>query len=484
MSTPAGSWIYEIGSATPGSGGGTNIPPVPALIIDTANVTVTLRNNDLAEVDIPYTVPGATAANYAGAAVYVEDPDASSSTGSPMDGTATLDGTNQVSGVWAYLRDNDAQASPTPVWIPVSTEARNVRIYLVAFGPHTTPVLHRATDANPSPSCVALIPAGADTYVSGMESAWLITNPSVMVNQKYSQNPPKYSLTFQYAPPTAEEEAHRPPGIGHFGGVEIWYDLSDGSRIDAGPQRYINSASAKWTSLDRSITEPLVTRVWFVSADDSFKQNSIVDGVTPYVDVTIDAAGAQAPDVTGLVIVTPPGITIDQNIDGSYDAKVPFAWNLPATTDNYGGIWLYLVNVAGGVAGHQTPFPQPLPGNAVQFNKRDNGGTVYISKIPSVAETWTVAAISVDVATGQLADNPAAVAHSPTVTFTIGPKGSGVAGGETGSVAIPTASADAVASGAGPASVSGAMSNILIEWPPSRASTTATGSSALSERSA
>jgi hypothetical protein len=391
------------------------------------------RETDEVEVDVTYTASAsATKATYAGSAIFIEDPDISSGTEAPLDGSTPLDGTAQVSGQWNPQRNQNTTKSPVAVLIPEGVVDRQVRIYLVPFGPNSTPQIVRANDTTqtPSPSVVVTIPAVSDTYTSSKEKAWLVTDPSVTVNSLFNLAPPKYTLTFTYTPPTPEEESHRPPGIAPFGGVVIWYEHFDtGERIQAMGQPYVATSpqvpqAAPWTSTQYDVGSSGF-RVYFVSMDTGGNQNSIVPGITPSVDITVDA-NIGAPKVTHFQIV--PGTDgVQYQPDGSYNEQATFSWTLPtadAGLARYAGMFLYRMATTG-----TAPVPVSF---WHQTSATDQQTTPTIPNMPSSQEIWTVAAISVDF-NGQLGDDPKTWGGpgwtSPVVAWTVGPPGIGVIGG-------------------------------------------------------
>jgi hypothetical protein len=402
----------------------------PAVTISGAKVIP--RETDLGEVDVTYAADAtATANNYAGAAVFIEDPDISSGTEAPLDGSMPLDGSAQVSGQWNPLRDQDTHKSPVAVLIPEGDVDRSIRIYLAAFGPNSSPQLVRANDTThtPTPSIVVTIPAVSSTYVSGMEVAWLVTNQGVKVNTEYNLAPPLYTLTFSYTPPTPEQEAHRPPGLSPFGGVAIWYKyFDDGRLIQAMQHPYVATSPQvgdveSWKSTEYQASKGSF-RVYFVSTDVGGNQNSIVDGITPSVDVTIDPT-TPVPKVTSLRIV-PGSASVQYLLDGSFVDIATFAWSLPTTgLARYAGLFLYRVATNG-----TAPVPAQIWS---QTSSTDMQATVEVSNVPSAPETWTIAAIAVDF-NGQLEDDPSTYGNnpgwtSPVVAWTVGPPGIGVTGG-------------------------------------------------------
>jgi hypothetical protein len=423
-----GSWIVEApGTGTGGSGG----VPGEAPPVTITGSKVIARETDLVEVDVTYTVnAAATSATYSGCAVYIEDPDISSGAEAPLDGSTTLDGSAQVSGQWNPLRDQDTHKSPVAVLIPEGDVDRSVRIYLAAFGPNSTAQLVRANDTTqtPTPSVVVTIPAVSSTYVSGMEVAWLVTNVGVKVNTEYNLAPPLYTLTFSYTPPTPEQEAHRPPGLSAFGGVAIWYKyFDDGRLVQAMQHPYVATSPQvgdveSWKSTEYQASKGSF-RVYFVSTDVGGNQNSIVDGITPSFDVTIDPT-TPVPKVTNLQIV-PGSAGVMYQLDGSFVEEATFSWVLPTEgLARYAGMFLYRVATNG-----SAPVPALIWS---QTSATDMQATVEISNVPAAPETWTIAGIAVDF-NGQLEDDPSTYGSpgwtSPVVAWTVGPPGIGVTGG-------------------------------------------------------
>src|SRR4030095_1230870 len=149
----AGTWIYEKGTVTGGGGGGGGVPAPPVSIVGSADVIC--RSDDRVEVDVAW-VPHASATpqNFLGVAVYLEDPDISSGKNVPLGDTATgedgipLDASVQVSGELAPNPVSESTKSPAVLMLDSTMgtvsgqtykKARNIRIYLAAYGPYSTP---------------------------------------------------------------------------------------------------------------------------------------------------------------------------------------------------------------------------------------------------------------------------------------------------------------------------------------------------------
>ena len=164
------------------------------------------RDNNQLEVDVEWApASNATAVNFQGVHVYLEDPDISTGPNVPLDGTALLDGTGQASGQWTPVLVNDSTTSPAVLLFdatsPGTPAVRNVRIYLAAYGPYSQPKLVRANTTGASPNILVEIAQGPSSYQSGMEWAFNVTDPHVEVTTDYNRPDPQYSLTFTYTPP-------------------------------------------------------------------------------------------------------------------------------------------------------------------------------------------------------------------------------------------------------------------------------------------
>ena len=441
-------YVTAGGSGGGGGGGGATIPSAPPVIICgiagspcTTPPDVLPRNDGVVEIDV-FWLPAASAtkSNFAGAAVYIEDPDISSGTQAPLDGTTQLNGLAQVSGQWAPVFQNNSTEAPAVVLIKKQAGDRKVRIYLEAFGPNSVPVLYRANGPTPTPSIVVDVP-GQQTGESGQEYAFLVTNPVVNVLPDFNRPDPNYYLTFGYTPP--DPSVPVPANLQPFSGCRIIFVPTDAT--DQNPQFSAQSdpglfVPTVWAAGYKSpIYDPshpaaagaAQFRCYFCSEDTLGDINSLVEGVTPYALASIPQI-TPAPDVTHFLISNPTTVWL---ADGSFVNQATLSWVLPSSAQ-YAGVILYLVSVTGTV----TPLSKfPLALTPQQANV-DTGFVLQIPNgmgavIPTNDETWTVAAISVS-AQGALADvpanygNPAATPafHSPTVTWTVGPPQPGSAG--------------------------------------------------------
>lgn len=420
------------GSGGGGGGGTATIPSAPPVtIVPPADVLP--RNNGVIEIDVNWTpAANATAANFAGAAVYLEDPDISSGLLAKLDGTTQLNATAQQSGQWAPVFQNNSTKSPAVVLTKKQAGDRNVRIYLAAFGPNTVAILNRANGPNPTPSIMVDVP-GQQIGNSGQEYAFLVTNPAVNVIPDFNRPDPNYYLTFSYTPP--DPTVAIPANLQPFSGCRIVFVPTDAA--DANPQFSAQTDSGLfvptvWAAGFKSpIFDPshpvaggsTQFRCYFCSEDTLGDINSLVEGVTPYALAVIPQI-TPAPDVTNFLIANPQTVWL---ADGSFVDQATLSWSLPSSAQ-YAGVILYLVNVTG------TPplskFPVAL--TAQQANV-DTGFVLQIPNgmgavIPANGEQWTIAAISVS-AQGALSDVPANYGnvnatpafHSPTVTWTVGP---------------------------------------------------------------
>jgi len=471
-----GSWIIETGGGG-GGGGPVTIPTAPPVKTPLAPAEIFFRDNHQVEIDLAWTeANNATVANFAGVAVYLEDPDISSGPNIPLDGTRVLDGTAQLSAQWAPVFVNNSTApsgkrTGTAVLFLDTTmgsvaggtfrKPRNVRIYLASYGPNTQANVIRATQPNATPNIMVEVAAAPIQYQSAMEWAFLCSNPNVTVTTDYNRPDPNYYLTFFYTPP--DSSIPLPKGVNAFGGCRIVFVSEDVNGMPQFPGTD-SGISVPVAQSESGYKSPVYTastsggnfRAYFCSEDDAqplgLHVNSLVDGVTPYFEVVVPPVPAVpiAPDVTGFTINGGASLDLAHTkfvwqLNGSFFAQATLAWNLP-TSDGahlYSGVFLYLVNVTGTV--HPlTPFPQLLTG---QQSSVDKGYSLEVSNIPANDETWTIAAISVS-GDGALSDNPADIKHAPTVTWTLGPPPPGSVGQEhappvtinAGAAATPTES--------------------------------------------
>ena len=259
---PIGRWIYEK-TNTSGGGGVVVAPDAPPVVpgVGTAREIY----NGLFEVDVPWTAgAGASPDNFAGVAVFLEDPDISTLAEAPLNGTASLDGTSQVSGKWQPVRETDSFTSPAVLQVDGQPAARDIRVYLQAYGKVTNATLVRANKTGATPSVKVTIPAAAGSYVSGQEYAWLITNPSVVTVPDFD-NPagPQYYFTFNYTAP--DPSIPLPPGLQPFAGVQTVYEYQDGRRAQA-VFLAVNKPDT-WISDEYSIGATQTYIIYFCSTD-------------------------------------------------------------------------------------------------------------------------------------------------------------------------------------------------------------------------
>jgi hypothetical protein len=449
---PSGStiWIQTAGAGggTSGGGGGGGVSPpaggvAPPVTIDPVASVLFMRNNHKIEVDVVWRKAGnATGRNFSGVAVYLEDPDISSGSQTPLDSTVVLDGSAQVSGDTAPAHVTDSTSSPAVVYpdsATTYTQSRNVRIYLASFGPGGLNPLVRANDpsgATATPNIMVEVPIGPDQGQSGMEWAFLVDKVQVSVATDYNRPDPKYSLVFVYDPP--DPSAPVPPGVNRFGGVRIVYIYYDAQgnpvfekATDTGIDVPATQASIGYKSspYDASAGGGKF-RVYFCSEDDStplgMHVNSLVDGVTPFADAIVPPIPVNSIDVGKFTISDQK---VEWQNDNTVEAIATFAWSLPDSTTygkRYAGVRLYLVGVGKDVGNDGsvplTTFPQAL--SEIQANV--DTGLILFEVAPTLPEIWTIAAISVD-SNGGLADDPTQFGHSPTtfhspiVQWNIGP---------------------------------------------------------------
>ena len=396
--------------------GGTTTPGgAPNVTIDKTdpngkpNPVITPRSNGQIEVQVYYTLaPEATADNFSGVDVYLEDPDISSQASMPMSGTRPMDGTtNQVSGKWTPVFENKSStvwtgsaAAHGPVDILVDNTStslkkgmdRKVRIYLASYGPNSNAVLVRANQPNATPSVIAAIPPPGTIYVRGQEYAWLVTNCQVQLETDFDRPDPNYRLLFSYTPPDLNTPL--PTGMNPFGGVDIFYAYPDVKNIDP---YYVITDSKVWVSVTDShgYLSPIYPaggggtfRAYFCSGDNSQPShvNQLIPGVTPYVQVTISLSLPNAPDITGFKLVK---TYWSRRYDGSLVAMADIAWD-KQTAANFGGVVFYLIATNPTDPNYKLPMQLDMVGDTATFD------TLEVLNWPVNAEDWTILAVSQD----------------------------------------------------------------------------------------
>jgi hypothetical protein len=410
------------GSGSSGGGGGGVAPPVQTPL---APAELIWRNNHKLEVDIQWTPdPKATKSNFSGVAVYLEDPDISSGDSIPLDGSVAMDGTAQVSGKWVPAYQNDSfptlpngggYAVVFPDVAANFRQTRNVRIYLASFGPGSPAALVPANQAGATPNELVEIPQGPDQGQSGMEWAFLITNPSVDVKTDYNRPDPKFYLVFTYDPPDPSTPV--PPGVNRFGGariVYVYYDSKDEPVFPGADTGISVPVAQSSTGYKSSVYDASAGgskfRVYFCSEDDSFPLgqhvNSLVDGVTPWIDANVPMLPNNQLDVGNFTISDE---TVGWQWDNTLVAQATFAWSLPDASTagkRYAGVRLYLVDVVADT-GNDGSVPLSLPRRLTDTQANVDTSLTDYETPPRQPEVWTIAAISVD-ANGGLVDEPTA----------------------------------------------------------------------------
>jgi hypothetical protein len=421
----AGTWIYEKGTT---SGGGTFIPSdAPDVVIDVATSKVREIYDGQFEVSVFWTAgAGSTAENFKGVAVFLEDPDISELAQAPMDGTARLNSTAQVSGRWTPIRENDSFVSPAVIIINGKPKDRKIRVYLQAFGNVTNATLVRANKPNATPNIQLTIPAAVGKYVSGEEFTWLITNPTAIVITDF-ENPtgPVFRLQFSFTPP--DPSIPLPPGLNPFAGVTITYEYPDegGRRADA---MFLDqnkpdipgsdTSPATWISMNY-VAATSHFYVYFRSTDVVGNVNTIVKDLTPMVDchVTYPPAGQpSAPYITGLALANN---RYDPQPDGTLFEEADLTWTNPVSP-RFGGVFFYRAKLAG----------ETSPRLMAQATGNVQGAMLQVIDWPKIAAAWTIYAISVDF-NGKPSDDPNSPSvGTPRVTWNVGPPGLGGTGQE------------------------------------------------------
>jgi len=230
---------------------------------------------------------------------------------------------------------------------------------------------------------------------------------------------PTYDLAFSYDTP--DPATALPPGMRPFGGVGIVYESDDGTRWQ-GQKLYVDHPE-DWISPDFPAVGAGHFKVWFVSFDVDGNVNTIVPGVTPMIDVTVvypPAGQGSAPSVTGFTL---SNSRFEAQPDGTLYAMADLAWVNP-TSPRYALTTFYRVS--------------PLPVRQLAIaNDPLASYTLRIIDWPTTPTDWVIAAIPSDFDGNAAADpNAALPGYIPTVTWHLGPPGSGGTGSEVTSALI------------------------------------------------
>jgi hypothetical protein len=405
----------NMGGGGSGGGGQPYVPPdAPPVTIGDAThplpgaFTVTELYDGEEEIQVFWTAAAtANATNFQGVSVYLEDPDMSATPVAPMDGTVTMDDTTQMAGEWTAKHITEVTTSPADFKVDGQVVDRYIRVYLQAYNKVVQSSVVRANLPNPTPNIQILVPAKASGYTSGMEFAWLVTDPNVTSVFHLETAPPSFLLTFSFTEP--DDTLPLPPGLKPFTGVQIVYQYtSEDNKQEAGPFLTTHQP-ASWTSTFPARTVDIT--VWFCSASAG-GVNSIQKGVTPSFDISL--VYPTLPDVTGFTLTNP---RYDPQPDGTIYAHIDASWMPPVST-LYGGAEFWRVSPA--------PAMMIPPGDvSLPVDK------VTLEVIAwTQGASWTIAALGV-YQNGQLTDDPSAIqAHTPTATWTFGLGGAGGQGTE------------------------------------------------------
>ena len=403
------------GTIPPVSIDGSTTFPDPQVTINSAAVRQIYENQF--EVSVFWTPTATSVADaFRGVSVFLEDPDTSEGGSAPLAGTVKLDGTSQASGTWTPIQQNDSYQSPAVILVDGSAASRKVRIYTQAFGTASNAKLQRANRPNPSPSIQVVVPAKSDSYGSGLEYAWLITNPVATVVKDFD-NPagPYWWLTFGYTKPDASIPL--PPGMKEFGGAVTFFERNNDGNYQL--NQFLDVLDVNHTSWK---TERFAAgagdafRVWFASRDIDGRVNKIVPGFTPYADVVVvypPVGESSAPYITGLTL---SNYRHEPQPDGTDIARVDLSWLNP-TSPRFASVEFLRTGVTPPRSMRQPSSP---PVSSV---------TLDVIDWPKTASAWTIVAISRDF-NGKASDSAATPGPStPSVLWNIGPPTLGTPGG-------------------------------------------------------
>jgi len=433
-----------------GGGGGGNIPGAPPVSI--VSEKTLMRQDGKWEVDVTYRRnASANSTNYLGAAVYLEDPDVSSESTIPLDGTSALDGTSNLGGDWVpiHVTDSTDDSSPVAVLVDAKNIQRNIRIYFAAYGPNTAPNLVRANAPGATPSIQVSIPVEPGAYQSGVEFTWLVSQCTVDVTDYFDQvspdtggaPPPCYTLLESYLPP--DPTIPLPAGLSDFAGVQITYEYlnPDGtvaSRVDGpfipnAPSGDIDAvtgrAFAEYLTGGYAVGGGGTFNVYFRSQDVNGKTNTIVTGVTPMVQVEViypPPSQISTPDIANFVLANPRHTVLG---DGTDLAQIDASWT-PPDSARFAGVRFYVFKIG-------SSFLNPPMQIGPQQSDSVSACTLSVNNWPNVPQAWTVAAIAVGY-NGQLNDDPHGPTHSPTQVWNIGPATTNNQGGDAPNITLGT----------------------------------------------
>jgi hypothetical protein len=162
--------------------------------------------------------------------------------------------------------------------------------------------------------------------------------------------------------------------------------------------------------------------VWFVSWDTSGRRNTIVDGVTPKVSLTVQRqAGGPGVEYCANVTAFDVGtVEYDVNGQGQKIAKVPFSWTRPSDS-RFGGVIIYL------------RYPPRFDAGDVALTGIEPGTSVTssIPFYPDEPENWEFYAVAVDTNNRR---NSYVSGVTPSEVIAVGPPALGSTGQEYTSV--------------------------------------------------
>ena len=420
------------GAVGTGSGGSSSASTPPN------NVTITSADYEYIDaykvrVRLYWTAP-VVLADFVGVHVFEEDPDVSTITSTPMDGTQAMDGTSNLGGEWDPIDRGKGVRSPFVLELVAAKVSVTHRFYLSSYSESEEAALVRATLASPTPSITLAI--AAPVYQSGVEYAQLATGQTATLEYDESQvASPKYRIRFGWVAPSVAPAAWQRG----FGGVQIVYEYADGRRAN-GPTLAVNEidATSGWKEL---FVGSSVIRFWFVSFDNSEEPrvNTIVYGVTPSASVTVvwplasrAAIAPYADNVAGFDVSNARYTTTGA---GQKALLIDWAWTRPvgaAALARWGGAVIYLF-----IPGEAKPY---------QITGAELGvsGVMEFSQFPQAAQNWVFWAISQDNNNNQNTTPAAPAVGTPTDTISVSPPTAGATGTEF--TAHVTGAAFAVAS--------------------------------------
>lgn len=343
-------WIRD-GNASLTTGPGTGIAsagPVTSLHVEHR---YELKGDKIVRQLLVSCVPPDPIGTFRGIEIWIEDPDQSATGILLADGIIPWDGGRGLVGTgWGIQPGPRVPYTAGDVVLiddlePVEV-TRGIRIYVNSY--NTDDVgnpLVRANESGPTPSVVVTIPPPSFNAGRGHEYA------PVALSFAFSGAQPNYhyesggdvlwSADFTFVNPTAD------PRYPQLASYDLMIEFPDGNQVlDSRWPRTSGVIRTKRTYSVPPVASPY--RAWLVSVDPDGYQNSVVPGITPHIDFTVEhptgGPGEEyAPVAQGFVLASTGGYTAGVKFSYQDGGDVLYGlgtrWNRPdiAATPKLGG---------------------------------------------------------------------------------------------------------------------------------------------------